>query len=394
LKQNGEEGVPEVVDFLLHRAVELGSTDLHLECFRERVLIKYRIDGKLLQVASLAKEYQENIIARLKILSRVASFKTREPQDGSIRLTRTDNDILVLRSSFLPTLYGEKVVVRIPDPMHVRFELDSLGMSSEMQTNLISLLRSLQGTILLTGPGSSGKTTSIYSLLRYMHAHFYDTINIMTVEDPIEGSLDGVNQTQIDMAAGLDYARALKSMLRQDPNVLVIGEVRDTETAHIAIEAGLTGHMVISTIHSGEAVGVVVRLLNMGIEPFMVASSVTGVIAQRLVRVVCDECRVEREASEAEKKLLGIPLDSSFKVSEGKGCASCNFSGFKGRTGIFEFLYINDRMRDLILQKPSTEQIRRHALESGMTTLREDALRKIREGKTAPSEVMHLFYHF
>lgn len=389
--QKGEDAVPEIVDTLISSGLNSGATDIHLECFREYILVKFRLDGKLHQVATLPKNYQENIIARLKILSKLASFKTREPQDGRIEFASKDGEPIVLRSSFLPTLYGEKVVIRIPDPSYLKFEIDTLGLPTELQDKLIPLIQSLQGTLLLTGPSSSGKTTTIYAILKYLHKHFSGQINIMTIEDPIEASLDGVNQTQLDIAGGLDYPEALKAMLRQDPNVLVVGEIRDIRTARICIEAGLTGHLVISTIHSGEAVGVVTRLLNMGIEPFLIASSLSGVIAQRLVRIVCRNCLTHRPATAQEKHLLGLPEDEPLTVSEGKGCPKCNYSGFSGRTGIFEMLLLDEGFRELILSKATTEQLRQYAVTRGMRTLRDYALAKIREGITSPSEVLYLF---
>ncbi|MCX7766114.1 MAG: GspE/PulE family protein [Candidatus Sumerlaeia bacterium] len=392
LGQGGVDAVPQVVDTILTTALNAGATDVHLECFRDNIQIKFRLDGMLHSIARLSKDFQENIIARLKIMSRVASFLTREPQDGRIEFTNEQGETIVMRSSFLPTLYGEKVVVRIPDPTHLAYEIDTLGMSPKIQQKLTSMLYQLQGTILLTGPSSSGKTTTIYAILKYLNRQFAGKINIMTVEDPIEANLDGANQTQVDIAGGLDYARALKAMLRQDPNVLVVGEIRDAETAHICIEAGLTGHLVISTIHSGEAVGVIMRLLNMGIEPFLVASSVTGVIAQRLVRKLCPSCSRERPATDQEKLILGISPEETFMINEERGCAECNFTGYKGRTGIFELLTITPKLQELIIARATTESLRQQAIADGMFTLSQDATAKVRAGITTPEEILHLFF--
>ena len=391
LRNGGEDAVPEMIDTLLSSVLAVGATDLHLECFRNEITCKVRLDGMLHTVARLSKEFQDNIIARLKIMSRVASFKTRQPQDGRIEFTTFEKNPVLLRASFLPTLFGEKVVIRIPDPSHAQFDIEMLGMDENTLQRVMHIIRALQGTLLLTGPSSSGKTTTIYALLKYLHRHFPERINVMTIEEPIETALDGINQTQLDVAGGLDYSDALKAMLRQDPNVLVVGEIRDHDTAHICIEAGLTGHLVISTIHSGDAVGVVNRLLNMGIEPFLVASSLSGVIAQRLVRMVCPACAKPRNASSSEKSLLGVPADTPMTVMEGGGCPECKNSGYKGRTGLFELLHFNDAVRDLIMHKPSTETLRCCAIEMGMKTIQMDALDKIQQGITTPSEVMHLF---
>lgn len=391
LRNGGEDAVPEMVNTLVNSVLAIGATDLHLECFRNEIICKVRLDGMLHAVARLDKEFQDNIIARLKIMARVASFKTRQPQDGRIELTSHDKQPILLRASFLPTLFGEKVVIRIPDPSHAQFDIEMLGMDENTRQRIMHMIRTLQGTLLLTGPSSSGKTTTIYALLKYLHRHFSERINIMTIEEPIETALDSINQTQLDVAGGLDYSDALKAMLRQDPNVLVVGEIRDDETAHICIEAGLTGHLVISTIHSGDAVGVVNRLLNMGIEPFLVASSLSGVIAQRLVRKVCTACAQPRDCAPSEKAFLGISPDTPMTIMEGSGCQLCKNSGFKGRTGLFELLHFNDAVRDLILHKPSTETLRRCAVEMGMKTIQLDAIAKIQQGITTPSEVMHLF---
>ncbi len=391
LERDGEDGVPGLVNRLLDTAASNAASDLHLECYRDRVHIKVRLDGMLHTVAVLGKEYQDNIIARLKIISKVPSFKSREPQDGRITLETPGGSLLQLRSSFIPTLYGEKIVVRFPDPSHLAYDIDTLGMPEEVRERLAHILLSLQGTILLTGPSSSGKTTTIYAVLKHLLKRFSDRVNIMTVEDPVEGSLDGVNQSQLDIAGGLDYTRALKAMLRQDPDVLVVGEIRDPETARICIEAGLTGHLVISTIHSGESVGVVARLLNMGIEPFLVASSLNAVIAQRIVRRVCTECGETRQATEQEKKILGVPPDDDFVTRYGRECPACAFTGFSGRTGIFELLTITESFREAILSKTTTEHLRKRAIAGGMKSLREHALETVRAGITSPSEIYQLF---
>jgi type II secretory ATPase GspE/PulE/Tfp pilus assembly ATPase PilB-like protein len=340
-------------------------------------------------VVSLSRVLQSNIIARLKIVSRVMSFKKRAPQDGRIEV-QFNGQTLTLRSAFLPTLHGESVTLRLPDESKRAFEIETLGLSAGLDAQLLRLIGALQGTLLLTGPSSSGKTTTIYAILKRLVQTNGDRVNILTIEDPIEAELEGVSQTQLDPAGGLTYASGLRAILRQDPNVIVVGEIRDNETAHIAIQAGLTGHLMISTVHSGRAAGVFTRLLNMGIEPFLIASSVSGVIAQRLVRRICEECKTPYEAPAHELESLGLTEESSLTAFKGKGCTRCNGSGYFGRIGIFELLSVSEQLKESILRKSPTQVIQDMAVRSGMKTLRDDLHKKISSGLTTLEEAASL----
>ncbi len=389
LEQQGEDGVPALLDALIKGALQARASDLHLESQKEDIRIKYRIDGVLRPVVSLPKMLQANLIARLKIVSRVMSFKKREPQDGRIEV-QLNGQTVTLRSAFLPTLHGESVTLRLPDESKRAFEIETLGLSAGLDAQLLRLIGALQGTLLLTGPSSSGKTTTIYAILKRLVQTHGDRVNILTIEDPIEAELEGVSQTQLDPAGGLTYASGLRAILRQDPNVIVVGEIRDDETAHIAIQAGLTGHLVISTVHSGRAAGVFTRLLNMGIEPFLIASSVSGVIAQRLVRRICEECRAPYEAPAHELESLGITEESSLTAYKGKGCARCNGTGYFGRIGIFELLLVSEPLKESILRKAPTQVIQDMAVRSGMKTLRDNLREKISSGLTTIEEASSL----
>jgi type II secretory ATPase GspE/PulE/Tfp pilus assembly ATPase PilB-like protein len=389
LEQQGEDGVPGLLDTLIQGALQARASDLHLECHKQGIRIKYRIDGVLRPVVSLSKTLQTNLIARLKIMSRVMSFKKREPQDGRIEV-EFNGQTLTLRSAFLPTLHGESVTLRLPDESKRAFEIETLGLSPALEEQLLRVISAPQGTLLLTGPSSSGKTTTIYAVLkRLVHTHG-DRVNILTIEDPIEAEIDGVSQTQLDPAGGLTYASGLRAILRQDPNVIVVGEIRDEETAHIAIQAGLTGHLVISTVHSGRATGVFTRLLNMGIEPFLIASSVSGVIAQRLVRRICEACKEQHEPAAHELESIGITKGDSLSLFKGKGCERCNGTGYLGRIGIFEFLLVTEPLKECILRKAPTQVIHDMATRSGMKMLHDDLRKKICSGLTTLEEATSL----
>lgn len=385
----GEDAVPQMVDFMLQQGLQLNASDIHLECKKDAIILKFRIDGMLHPLAPLSTVLKDNLLARLKNLSRVMSYKRRLPQDGSIEFTY-DGANVMLRSSFVPTLHGEKVVIRLPDESRRSFEIETLGLSPDLQEKFLQLLAQLKGTILLTGPSSSGKSTTIYSILKRIVSQHKDRINIATIEDPIEADLEEINQTQLDVAGGLTYASALKAILRQDPNVIVIGEIRDEETAHIAIQAGLSGHLVISTVHSGEAIGVFSRLLNMGIEPFLIASSISGVIAQRLVRRICQACAKDYQPTAAELMTLFLSPDETYTFKKSEGCLNCHYTGYKGRIGIFELLIVSDNLRELILTKASRRQIQALTKKEGMKTLYNDAIEKLKQGITSIEEIQRL----
>jgi type II secretory ATPase GspE/PulE/Tfp pilus assembly ATPase PilB-like protein len=385
----GEEGIPDLVETLLQRSLEIGATDLHIECRREGALIKIRMDGVLYPVATIPLDLMDNVVARLKVLAKVKTFDRRSPQDGRIELAGETGSFF-LRASFLPTLHGEKVAVRFPDLTKLDFELEDLGFREEDLIHLSQFIESRQGTLLLTGPISSGKTTTIYSILKRLVRDNREGLSISTLEDPIEAAIEGISQTQIDPAGGLTYSTGLRMLLRQDADVLVVGEIRDEETARMAIRAGLIGHLVISTIHSPDAAGTFTRLINMGMEPFLITSSVSTVVGQRLMRRLCPECKKERNLSPEEQKLLikyGVSVDNVYSPG---GCPQCHMTGYKARMGIFEVLYMSESMRNLILLKSPTRDIRREARKSGMIPLARHAAQKVSAGETSLGELMRL----
>jgi type IV pilus assembly protein PilB len=334
----------------------------------------------------LPKHMQGAVVARIKILSRLNIAERRLPQDGHFKLELEDRHVDI-RVSTLPTLYGEKVVMRILDTMQAVLDIDRLGFDPENKRRFLYLLRHTHGVCLITGPTGSGKTTTLYGALQYLNK---DDVNIITIEDPIEYQLTGINQVQVNLQAGLTFARGLRAILRQDPNIVMVGEIRDTETAEIAIRAALTGHLVFSTLHTNDAVAAITRLVDMGVEPFLVSSALVGVVAQRLVRRICLECAEPYEPQSLEKEVLvqkGIPL-SGFK--RGKGCNACHGTGYFGRMAIQEVFVVDDEIRRMILDKRSDAEYRRHARSLGMKSMLEDGIEKARRGLTTLSEVLRV----
>jgi type II secretory ATPase GspE/PulE/Tfp pilus assembly ATPase PilB-like protein len=379
----GEDCIPDMVKNLLDQASSISATDLHVECRRNGAVIKVRVDGVLYPVGLVPGELMQNVIARLKVLARAKTFDRRAPQDGRIEFSNNTGKTF-LRAAFLPTLHGEKAVIRFPDRSKISFELEDLGLRPEDLLRLEDFLNSQQGTLLLTGPISSGKTTTIYSILKRLIQEKKEGLSISSIEDPIEAEIPGISQSQIDIKGGLTYATGLRMLLRQDTDVLMVGEIRDEETAAMAIRAGLIGHLVISTIHSPDAAGVFTRLLNMGLEPFLLASSIGAVVSQRLLRKLCVSCREKRKAGSEEKKML-----KSFDTDEihiPKGCEKCINTGYRGRTGIFEFLYMNEEIRELVMQKMPTLYIRKKARETKMQPLINHAAEKVISGETSMEE--------
>lgn len=376
------------VNQILSEAIELRATDVHIEPFEDELRVRYRIDG-VLQQASVAKEikqFQPAIVSRLKILSKLDIAEKRIPQDGRITIRIADREIDV-RVSVIPMLYGEAVVLRLLDRSAVLLDLETLGMSDDDLGVMKTLLERPHGIILVTGPTGSGKTTTLYASL----ARINDIERkIITIEDPIEYQLNGVNQIQVSRKAGLTFASGLRSILRHDPDVVLVGEIRDLETAEIAIQASLTGHLVFSTLHTNDAPSALTRLVDMGIEPYLVASSLEAVLAQRLVRVVCEECREPVASEEAVriKKEYGNTIANTIYV--GKGCRSCQGTGYRGRLGIFELMTVTDDIRSLILENVSARDLRRVAAREGMTSLRDDGFRHLCEGRTTIQEILRV----
>jgi type II secretory ATPase GspE/PulE/Tfp pilus assembly ATPase PilB-like protein len=375
---DSENYVSRLVDLVIEKAVDLRASDIHFEPLKSLV-VRYRIDGVLLDVAEIPADHHDRIAARIKVLAKLPTYEKDVPLDG--RIEKDYGEGLDLRISTFPTIRGDKVVIRIFDSQSRLFALEELGLGEKVLGRLESLIMRPEGTIILTGPSNSGKTTTIYSALERIYEAKSNTVNIATIEDPVERDLRKFSQTQITPARGLTFHSALRSLLRQDPDVIVVGEIRDAETANTAIRAGMTGHLVITTIHSGTAPGALARLMEMGLEPFILASSITGILAQRLVRKVCAGCS-DRSAPPA--KLLqefGIE-DAIAEQSSGRGCSECGGTGYKGRTAISEMLVMDDPLREAVLGRSPVGDLNKIAGESGMRYLLSDGLDQIGAGTT------------
>jgi type II secretion system protein E len=380
-----EAPIVKLVNMLITRAVEGRTSDIHIEPFENSVKVRYRIDGALTQVESLPKRIQPAVISRIKIMSRLNIAERRLPQDGRIKLRVSGRDI-DLRVSSIPTIYGESIVMRILDRGTALIVLDYLGFPDNILEKYKNLITTPYGMLLVTGPTGSGKTTTLYASLNKINS---DDKKIITVEDPIEYQIDGINQIPIKPQIGLTFANGLRHIVRQDPDVIMVGEIRDIETAEIAIHSALTGHLVFSTLHTNDAPGAVTRLLDMGIEGFLVSSSLIGVLAQRLVRVICPVCKeVYTPPQDIIDKIDYLPQD--FKAYHGKGCEACRGTGYRGRTGIFELMVINSEIRKLILESASSDVIRQMAVSKGMQVLRDNGWQKVREGITTIEEVLRV----
>lgn len=376
------------VNQVLTEAIELRATDVHIEPFEDTLRVRYRIDGVLQEasVASEVKQFQAAIVSRLKILSKLDIAEKRVPQDGRIKILIADHEIDV-RVSVIPMLYGEAVVLRLLDRSSVLLGLDKLGMSAEDLKTTMMILERPHGIVLVTGPTGSGKTTSLYAAL----SHINDIQRkIITIEDPIEYQLHGINQIQVSRKAGLTFAGGLRSILRHDPDVILIGEIRDVETAEIAIQASLTGHLVFSTLHTNDAPTALTRLVDMGIEPYLVASSLEAVVAQRLVRVICSECKEELSGTELERLRQRYGDKLPDKLYKGQGCRRCQGTGYHGRMGIFEMMVVTDDVRALILENASPRDLRQASAQQGMTSLRDDGFRHLRGGRTTVEEILRV----
>ena len=380
-----EAPVIRFVNLLISRAVEQRASDIHIEPFENELKVRYRIDGVLHDVEAPARRLQAAIVSRVKIMSKLNIAERRLPQDGRIKLRLMGREI-DLRVSTLPTLYGESVVLRILDRSSIVVTLGSLGFPEDTLAQFDRLITKPYGMILVTGPTGSGKTTTLYGAL--------DKINspdkkLITIEDPVEYQLFGVNQIHVKPQIGLTFANGLRSIVRQDPDVIMVGEIRDAETAEIAIQAALTGHLVFSTLHTNDAAGAVSRLLEMGVEDYLLASSLLGVLAQRLVRKVCEKCRRSAEITPTVQRELGGD-GTPVQVYEGTGCEACAQTGYRGRSGIFELLLVNEVIRPLILKRSSADMLKDAAVQQGMRTLREDGWHKVRTGVTTVAEVVRV----
>ena len=386
----GEDGAVDALDFLLAAGAKSSCSDIHLEPQAERLRIRFRVFGTLRTAGWLPRAQGEKLLARLKVAAKLVTYQKRLPQDGRLRLSHEGVE-LDLRVSLFPAIHGEKAVLRFPGSSKPLPALDELGLPEAAFRSLEERLAKTQGTILLTGPAGSGKTTTMYAALRHIQNARADACHIVTLEDPVERDLEGVTQSQVHPVGGITFASGFKAILRQDPDVILIGEIRDRETAEAAVQAGLTGHLILSTVHSGTAAGVFTRLLHLDVEPYLVASSVTCVAAQRLVKTVCPSCAAEAPAPEA--LLVALPGGEKFRgrsFKKGRGCGACAGSGYGGRTGVFEFILVDDDLRDLLMKRSPTRDLLALAAKKGQRTLLDDALEKASAGVTTLDEVLRL----
>ena len=389
-KQGEEAPVVRLVNVVLMSAIQKGASDIHIEPYEKELRVRYRIDGLLYNIMQPPMKFRDAITSRIKIMSKLDIAEKRLPQDGRIKIRFQDNGTpkdIDFRVSCLPTLFGEKIVMRLLDKDKLMLDMTKLGFEPESLVRYEAAIQRPWGMVLVTGPTGSGKTNTLYSSISKINT--IDT-NIMTAEDPVEFNLMGVNQVQVRENIGLNFAAALRSFLRQDPNVILVGEIRDFETAEIAVKAALTGHLVLSTLHTNDAPSTVNRLMNMGIEPFLVASSLNLICAQRLVRRICTHCSEPCPTPAPALVQAGFSPDDVHTVvpNRGKGCDKCNNTGFKGRVGLYEVMEISDEIRELILVGASSLELRRKAVEEGMLTLRSSGLRKVRDGVTTVEEIV------
>jgi type IV pilus assembly protein PilB len=382
-----KQSIIQLVNLIIMRAIKEKASDIHIEPDENVLRTRFRIDGMLQEVMSLPKTFEAASISRCKVMAELDIAEKRIPQDGRIKLQLQDREI-DLRVSTYPTLRGEKVVMRILDKSTVLFGLEDLGFPDDTLINFSALIKKPNGIILVTGPTGSGKTSTLYAALQCIKD---PSINIVTIEDPVEYQLSNINQGQINPKAGFTFAGGLRSILRQDPDVIMVGEIRDYDTAEIAIRAALTGHLVFSTLHTNDSAGAMTRLIDMSVEPFLVASSIIGIMAQRLIRVICEECKEEYQPAAAVIKRSKLLYQAGkTRVFQGKGCLKCNQTGYRGRTTITELLVPNERIKELIVEKSATSVIKNEAMKQGMRTLRQDGLAKVLRGLTTLSEVIRV----
>ncbi|WP_053219017.1 GspE/PulE family protein [Virgibacillus senegalensis] len=375
-----------VMDQLLQTGVHLKASDIHIDPAEDSLSVRYRVDGMLHKERTIPKRLQNSLTARTKIMANLNITETRLPQDGRIRVV-IDEKPIDLRISILPTVFGEKIVIRILDLTNIVKKLSDLDLSEANYQHYRKLIQQPSGLILLTGPTGSGKTSTLYASINQLNR---EDVNIITVEDPVEYQLEGINQVQVNTKIGLDFAAGLRSILRQDPNIIMVGEIRDMETAEIAVRSSLTGHMVFSTLHTNSAMAAIPRLFDMKIEPYLVVSSLSGIMAQRLVKQICKDCMQSRELNEMEKDIFqryNIPIE---QIYEGKGCNSCRQTGYKGRTAIHELLVIDDTIRQKMMDNRSMSDLKQYLKARGMKFLIDDGLEKVKKGSTSLEEVLRV----
>ena len=389
LDSEDEAPIIKLVNSLISQSVKEHASDIHIEPTEKDIVVRFRIDGILYEKIRPPKKLHAPIVSRIKVQAGLNIAEKRLPQDGRIRIKIAGKDIDI-RVATVPTSYGERITMRLLDRSNILLNLQDLGFSPDNYATMNGLINKSHGIILVTGPTGSGKTTTLYAALSSINS---PDLNILTVEDPVEYQLTGVSQTQVNPKINLTFASGLRSFLRHDPDVIMVGEIRDLETAEIAIQAALTGHLVLSTIHTNDAPGAITRLVDMGVEPFLVASSVIGILAQRLVRTLCPQCKEPYEASAEEVKELGLSVDvvgPHPKFWRGKGCTNCLNTGYRSRIGIYELMLPTDEVRQLILQNVDAGSIKKKAMSQGMRTLREDGARKVLVGMTSSAEVLRV----
>ena len=383
--KSDEAPVSKLVSMLILRAVSEKASDIHIDPTEKNIRIRFRIDGILHDISTAPAYLHSSVVNRIKIMSELDIAESRVPQDGRFELKVEDKGVDV-RVSTYPSIYGESIVMRLLDKSNILLSLEQVGFSGTNKKMFDEVIKRPYGIILVTGPTGSGKTTTLYATLNQIIS---PEINIMTIEDPVEYELAGVRQAQVNVKAGLEFSTALRSMLRQDPDVILVGEIRDEETAKVAIQSALTGHLVFSTLHTNDAAGTLNRLIDMGVEPFLITSSVASAIAQRLVRTICPNCK---EGYTPQKELLEKLGSDKKDVTfyRGKGCKNCRSTGYRGRTGIFEILILNDKIKELVGKRAPTHEIKQAALEAGMKTLQDDGLQKVFDGVTTIEEVLRV----
>ena len=386
--ESSDQHIVNAVEFLLQHAYASRASDIHVEPKRDSSVIRFRIDGILHRIQTMPKVVHKAVVSRIKTIARLDIAERRRPQDGRIKTVRGDQEV-ELRVSSLPVAFGEKIVMRIFDPDVLLQDLAGLGFYEDELDRFEEFIAQPNGIFLVTGPTGSGKTTTLYSTLKEIAT---DEKNITTIEDPIEMVYERFNQTAVQSKIGISFSSALRHILRQDPDIIMIGEIRDKETATYAVQAALTGHLVLATLHTNDAPSAIARLVDLGIEPYMISSTLIGVMAQRLVRKICDRCKKERYLApdEAIALKLTVPEGKRIQVQAGEGCHQCRKTGFYGRTGIFELLPIDDGIKELIIEEADTPTIEREAIRRGMTTLRQSGLRKLAEGLTTVEEIIRV----
>jgi type IV pilus assembly protein PilB len=387
LAQVNNAPVVKLVNSIISQAVKMRASDIHIEPYEKQVRVRYRIDGELQENISPAKSSHSAIVTRIKIMGKMNIAERRIPQDGRVEMNVDGRDI-DMRISILPTVYGEKIVIRLLDRSNKALSKEQLGFTPENLKVFDEILKNPYGILLVTGPTGSGKTTTLYAALKELNEI---NKNIITVEDPVEYRLEGVNQSQVNNKAGMTFASGLRSILRQDPDIIMIGEIRDAETAQIAIRAAITGHLVLSTLHTNDTASTVARLVDMGLEPYLISSSVVGIVAQRLVKKICDNCKVTYRPNPAEAQLL--QTSPNVLLHKGGGCNVCNHTGFKGRTAIHEVMPMTKSIKLLIDSKQNTESLRNTAVEQGMKSLRQSCRQLVLEGVTTIDELLRMTYN-